>query len=83
MHFQTKLVPRVSLLCLHCRWEKTLIQAGHVSARIWQIHQMCVTGMGGNVGLVDIAKKGISRSLIFWPDDRRQNVWPQYFIDYT
>ena len=26
-------------------------------------------GMGGNVGLVDIAKKGISTQLILWPDD--------------
>ena len=31
-------------------------------------------GMGGNVGLVDIAKKGISTQLILWPDDHRQNV---------
>ena len=31
-------------------------------------------GMGGNVGLVDIAKKGISMQLILWPDDHRQNV---------
>ena len=39
--------------------------------------------MGGNVGLVDIAKKGISTQLILWPDDHRQNVWPQYFMYYT
>ena len=34
--------------------------------------------MGGNVGLVDIAKNGISTQLILWPDDHRQNVWRQY-----
>ena len=27
------LVPRVSFLCLHCRWEKTLVHSGHVSLR--------------------------------------------------
>ena len=25
------LVPRVSLLCLHCRWEKTLVDSGHMA----------------------------------------------------
>ena len=76
--FGNNLVPRVSLLCLHCRWEKTLVDSGHLSPRIWEVHQMCVRGWIGNVGLVDIAKKGISTQLILWPDDHRQNVWRQY-----
>ena len=44
MDFNSNLVPRVSLLCLHCRWEKTLVDSGHVSPRIWKVHQMCVRG---------------------------------------
>ena len=39
--------------------------------------------MGGNVGLVDMAKKGISTQLILSPDDHQQNVCRQYFMYYT
>ena len=61
--------------------KKTLVQAGHLPPKIWEVNQICVRGWEAIQALSSLLlRESVRINLILWSDEHRQKVLLQVIL---